>query len=131
MENLIALIIVTAVGLALGFLVAKFIEFRNNVPALIKTLPLEVQKIVEDAVKFGSEFVELLDAKGELTKYIGEVLVKSRAKLDLATDFAVEYVENILKQSGLEVDIDEEEIKKLIQKYVWENPDLFPSKSEE
>lgn len=102
----------------LGFLVAKVIEIKANLPHYISLLPKDIQNIVEAAAKFGSEYVEKLDENGQLK-------IKGEEKLNMAVDFAVNYVEGLIG-----VDIDQELIKNLIQKYVFDNPQLFPSKGE-
>lgn len=125
--NIIGLALSTGSVILVGLLVAVIAQKRKEIPNIIATLPKDIKKIIEDAAKFASEYVELMDKNGQLTQYLNELKAKGQVKLDLAVDYAVEYIENLFIKNGLNVDIDQESIKKAIQKYVWENPEIFPS----
>lgn len=101
---------------------------KQNPKQAFSFLPNEVQKILWDASKYASEFVELMDKNGAIRKELLTVLHdKGQYKLNLAVDLASKYIESLFP--GL--DINEDQIKDAIQKYVWENPDLFPSSKSE
>lgn len=100
---------------------------RKDIPHIISLLPADLQKIVNDAAAFGSELVEQMDKQGQLTALLNDLKPKAEQKMDLAIDYAVQYVEGIFAKNGFPVDIDQEALKAVIQKYVWDNPDLFTS----
>lgn len=117
-------ILVVSVG------VWALVNGKKELPHLFALLPADIQKILQDAAKFASEFVEQMDKHGEIDILVTEYKTKAQVKLDLAVDYAVEYLEKIFLDNGYAIDIDQEQIKKFIQKYVWENPELFPSSKE-
>lgn len=127
------------IGLIIGVIITGLLVLIvQNIPALVKAVKgikttgvAEIDQVLKSAIDFATKFVENLDQRGLLDEALLQLKDKGRVKLDLATDEAVKYIENVLRQSGIEVDIDEELIKKTIQQYVWDNPDLFPSKGTE
>lgn len=131
MDTQLTALINTAISIVfitiLGIGVNAYVQARKNMPSVIALLPADIQKILQDAAKFGSEFVEQMDAHGELTKYLTGLKSKAQIKMDLAIDYAVQYIEGILAKNGFVIDIDQDALKVLIQKYVWDNPQLFPS----
>lgn len=120
-------VIVTLIGVFLVTLKGKTNQF------LVDLLP-KLHPIIQDAIKFAALFVEKLDRDGVLSEWVGEIREKGEQKLNLAVDIAVEKAEEMLEawfaSIGLTVNIDipEQVIKDLIQKYVLENPELFPSR---
>lgn len=129
-NRIIGLIILAVFSAVLAFAVKKIVELKNELPTLKTMLPTEIQRVLEEAAKFGSEFVEQMDKNGALTEYLKGLKSKSEVKLDLAVDYAVQYIEGLFAKNGFDIDIDQEALKALIQKYVWDNPDLFPSNGE-
>lgn len=119
-RQLVGSFISVGILVLIGLIVRWALVARKDVPRLIALLPSDVQKILNDAAKYASEFIEQMDIHGELK-------AKGEEKLNLAVDYAVQYIEGVFKSNGFEINIDENEIKKAIQKYVWENPQLFPS----
>lgn len=127
--NLIASAILVG---GIAFVIAKLTGFRKNLPTYLGMLPSDLQKALHDAAKFGSEFVEQMDRNGELTKFLtNELKPKAQVKLNLAVEVAVKYIEGVFVKNGFPIDIDEKALEDIIQKHVWENPALFPTKQKE
>lgn len=131
----------TYVGIALfvGLTVLwYYLRNRNAVPdAILELIPDQIEYYIEQAVQYAALFVERVDEQGHLSQFFDEIKNKSEQKLELAVDVAVErletYINELFVQKGIDVviDIPESFIKDVIQRYVWQNPDLFPSKSKE
>ena len=105
------------------------VRFRNFVPqvieAVIDAAPAEVREAINAAVEFATVAVENMDLHGAFE----DMLDKSEEKLATAVDLAVQYIEQQFAMRGFEIDIDEELIKTYIQNHVWQNPNLFPSRT--
>ena len=131
----------TYVGIALfvGLTVLwYYLRNRDAVPdAILELIPDQIEYYIEQAVQYAALFVERVDEQGHLGQFFDEIKNKSEQKLELAVDVAVErletYINELFVQKGIDVviDIPESFIKDVIQRYVWQNPDLFPSKSKE
>lgn len=127
---IVGLAIVTGFTVLVAFLVSRITSLKTEVPKLVAMLPSDLQKLVQDAADFGSMFVEQMDKNGELSKALNDLKPQAEQKLDLAVDYAVQYLEGIFQKSGFPVDVDQDALKAVIQKYVWDNPSLFPSNSD-
>lgn len=115
-----------------------YLRNRDAVPdAILELIPDQIEYYIEQAVQYAALFVERVDEQGHLGQFFDEIKNKSAQKLELAVDVAVErletYINELFVQKGIDVviDIPESFIKDVIQRYVWQNPDLFPSKSKE
>jgi hypothetical protein len=140
MENLInAAVIILIVGVG-AFAVALYLfiksrakqgvtDIREAFPTIYERLPLELQTIINEAIRIGADFAESIDADGQIQKYLMEFQDKAEAKLLLATDTAVKYIEMQLDARGYKIDIPEDLIKRLLQVYVFRNRENgeFPS----
>lgn len=127
LAQIISLAISALFVLIVGWGVLKLSQGKQALPTAIKLLPADVQKIIADAAAFGSELVEQMDKNGQLTALLNDLKPKAEQKMNLAIDYAVEYMEGIFAKNGFPVDIDQEALKQVIQKYVWDNPNIFPS----
>lgn len=108
----------------------RVFNLKLEQPKIFALLPADLQKAILDAAKFGSEFVEKMDKNGDLTAYLDGLKSKSEVKLNLAVDYAVQYINGVLKTNGIDITVDPAIIKLIIQKYVYDNPDIFPSSKE-
>ena len=115
-----------------------YLRNRDAVPdAILELIPDQIEYYIEQAVQYAALFVERVDQEGHLGQFFDEIKNKSEQKLELAVDVAVErletYINELFVQKGIDVviDIPESFINDVIQRYVWQNPDLFPSKSKE
>lgn len=136
MESNLEAILVVVVAIILGVFslfvrqVAKYIRETSDLK--INVLPA-LYPFVEEAIKWAANKVEELDKSGELAKFIDLYKNKGEEKLNLAVDYAVGYIEvnvNRFLQGlgiGLTIAVPSDFIKDIIQRYVWENPNLFPS----
>lgn len=79
---------------------------------------------VEDAIRYAANYVEQLDKEGAFDSFYS----KADEKLDAAIEEAVRRLEEWSADLGVNIDIPETVLNDLIQRYVWENPDLFPSR---
>lgn len=111
---------------------------KNDVPRLTQSLLERMPTFIQEAAKYAALFIEKMDENGQLQNLIGEYANKADAKLDSATDIAVakveDWIQELLERLNIHdvvVDIPEQTIKDYIQKYVWENPDLFPQRGKE
>lgn len=127
-------IIVSLIGLGfvtlLVFAISQIPVIYKKLRAIKTTGVAELDILVNSAIDFATKLVEGMDARDQLDKLLIELKGKSQVKLDMAVDLAVKYLEDMLKQSGIEYNIPEDTIKQAIQKYIWDNPDIFPSKGE-
>lgn len=115
-----------------------FLRNREAVPEFIlDILPDDIEFLISQAVQYATLFVEKVDQEGHLGQFFDEIKNKSEQKLELAVDVAAErledYINTFFIERGIDVTVDIPEgfIKDVIQRYVWQNPDLFPSKSKE
>jgi hypothetical protein len=125
--QIISIVLSGVFVLLFGLLVRGIVATKKEIPHVFSLLPADVQKIIQDAAKFAAEFVEQMDKHGEIDALVDDLKTKGQVKLNLAVDYAIQYLEKLFLDNGFTIDIDQEQIKKFIQKYVWENPDLFPS----
>lgn len=137
-STLINLLIVGVVGLVVIGISVLLVRSKTAVPELIAAiLPDEVEMLIKQAVQYATLFVEQADVDGNLSQFFDDIQDKGQQKLELAIDLASERVEAYLDmffaERGIDIDIDipEEFIKDAIQKYVWENPQLFPTRTVE
>lgn len=94
-------------------------------------LPDDVERVVRAAAKIGADFAESVDLDGKLLELMGGYSDKSEAKLNLAVETAVMWVEFQLKNViGLDIDIPEELIKRYINGYVFQHRDEYPEGDE-
>lgn len=140
MEQEVVVAVIAAAVIIVGALIFGFSkllkQFKNDVPRLTQSLLERMPSFIQEAAKYAALFIERLDEEGRLNEIISEYADKADAKLDAATDIAVvkveEWIAELLLRLGITdvvVDIPEQTIKDYIQKYVWENPDLFPSRA--
>lgn len=127
-ETLVAIIGVLVIGI-LVFLISQIPVIYKKLRAIRTTGVAELDALLNSAIDFATKLVEGMDERGQLDQLLIDLKSKGQVKLDMAVDLAVEYLENMLKQSGINYNIPEETIKKAIQKYVWDNPDIFPRKN--
>lgn len=138
LSTLLNLLLVGVAGVAI-FAVAMLIsKGRQAIPELVKAiLPDQLELFIAEAVKYAALFVERVDTEGNLGQFFDEIKDKGQQKLELAVDVAAEraeqYIEMFFRERGIEVDIEipEEFLKDVIQRYVWENPSLFPEKAKQ
>jgi len=90
-------------------------------------LPIDLRARLDEAVALATQFVEFLDQEGRLSEFIQhEIVDKSKEKLYLAVDLAIERVEDFIYQElGVRVDIPEDQVIMLIETYILNNPDEF------
>lgn len=111
--------------------VAVLVNIKKNPEQLESTiralLPDELERIIEFAVKNATLFVERLDLEDELEQWVGEVLDKSEAKLEMAIRLASEQIETQVKAvTGRSITIPVDTLITIVRNYVFDNPDLFP-----
>lgn len=138
LSTLLNALIVGVVGLAVLAISILLVKGKQEAPELLqKILPDQLELFIAQAAKYAALFVERVDTEGHLDQFFDEIKDKGQQKLELAIDVASERLENYIElfflERGITVDIDvpEEFIKDVIQRYVWENPDLFPAKSKQ
>lgn len=131
LSGVLLLIASLVIGGILVWIIKQVPEIYLKLRSIRTTGIAEVDQLLQSAIDFATKLVEGMDQRGELDQALIELKGKARIKLDLAVDFAVEYIEGILAQAGVPLNIDEELIKKAIQKYVWDNPEIFPSRHAE
>lgn len=143
MDNLSAstfinLLIVGVIGLVVFGFGALLVRSKTAAPELVSALlPDEVELLIKQAVQYATLFVEQADVDGNLGQFFDEIKDKGQQKLELAIDVASErleaYLDMFFAERGIDlhIDIPEAFIKDAIQKYVWENPQLFPPKAKE
>ena len=138
LSTLLNALIIGVVGLAVLAISVLLVKGKQEAPELLqKILPDQLELFIAQAAKYAALFVERVDTEGHLDQFFDEIKDKSQQKLELAIDVASErlesYIELFFLQRGITVDIDvpEEFIKDVIQRYVWENPDLFPAKAKQ
>lgn len=129
------------VGIALFVGVAVLWYWARNREAvpqfILDILPDQLEFLIMQAVQYATLFVEKVDTEGHLDQFFDEIKDKSAQKLELAVDVASErleeYITAFFLERGIElnVDIPEGFIKDVIQRYVWQNPNLFPSRGKE
>lgn len=126
------------IGLVIFGIGALLVRSKTAVPQLIANiLPDEVEMLIKQAVQYATLFVEQADVDGNLSQFFDDIQDKGQQKLELAIDLASERIEAYLdmffaeRGIDLHIDIPEEFIKDAIQKYVWENPQLFPTKEKD
>lgn len=137
MNNEVAVLI--GVMLFIGLAVLWYlVRNRDAVPQFVlDILPDDIEFLISQAAQYAALFVEKVDTEGHLNLFFEEIKDKSAQKLDLAVEVASErleeYINRFFNERGIElnVDIPEEFIKDVIQRYVWQNPDLFPSRNKE
>ncbi len=136
--TLISILLVGVAGVAILALSLLLVRSKQAVPQVLHAiLPDQLEIFIAEAAKYAALFVEKVDTEGRLGQFFDEVKDKGQQKLELAVDVASEriesYIEAFFLARGVNVDIDipEEFIKDIIQRYVWENPDLFPNRKAE
>ena len=117
----------TLLVVGIAYLARKYVLLKTSLPDTIALLPEDIRRLLEGVAKFASEFVEKMDENGQLQPLLDDLKSKSETKLNLAIDIASKRLEDLFKENGFNLDINEEQIKQAIQKYVWDNPDIFPS----
>lgn len=89
-------------------------------------LPDEVEAVLEDAVRTATTYIEALDRDGRLTELVGEITDKAKQKLYTAVKLVIEWSElRIEETTGIHIDIPEDQVIALIERYIFENPELF------
>jgi hypothetical protein len=136
LNTLISLFVVGALGLLVVGVSALLVRSKRELPELVwSILPDDIEMLIKQAVQYATLFVEKVDTEGNLGQFFDEVKDKGQQKLELAIEVASErlevYLEMFFKERGIAIDVDipEEFLKDVIQKYVWENPALFPAKA--
>lgn len=120
----ISVIVLPIVLGVLYFLVKRLIENPKGIYDLFPS----IQGVLELAIMFAANQVEYLEKTSQLSNFINPHKDKGEEKLNLAVDIATQKLEKYLMDIlGLSVDLPEQFVKDAIQRYVWENPDLFPS----
>lgn len=120
----LALILGALVVFLLGVL--YFVQRVLVVPIAEGTDILWMPDPVEDAIRYAANYVEQLDRAGAFD----DLKEKGKEKLATAVDVAAQKLEQWAADAGFNINIPESTIKDLIQRYVWENPDLFPTRGD-
>lgn len=120
----LALILGALVVFLLGVL--YFVQRLLVVPIAEGTDILWMPDPVEDAIRYAANYIEQLDRTGAFD----DLKDKGEEKLATAVDVAVQKLEQWAADAGFNINIPEDTLKDLIQRYVWENPDLFPTRGD-
>lgn len=123
------LMVVLTAGLA--WLGSQLVALKRKVDAegeqwLRDVLPDEVEAVLDDAVRTATAYIEALDRDGRLTELVGEITDKAKQKLYAAVEMVIEWTETRIEETtGVHIDIPEDQVIALIERYIFENPDLF------
>jgi uncharacterized protein YneF (UPF0154 family) len=132
LESILAIVVAVALGI-FGLFIRQVAKYVRETPDLKLNILPALYPFVEEAIRWAANKVEELDKSGELEALIDPYKEKGRQKLSLAVDYAVGYIEvnvnRFLKGIGLDINLElpRDFIEDIIQRYVWENPSLFPS----
>lgn len=99
-----------------------------TVTAKYDALPQDYKDEINQAVKLGADFAEAIDLNGKIADFMKDFQTKGEAKLNAAVDTAAQMIELYAKERGYTIDVPEELIKRLIEAYVFNNKDQYPSK---
>lgn len=132
LESILAIVVAIALGV-FGLFVRQVAKYIRETPNLQLNILPALYPFVEEAIKWAANKVEELDKSGELAGFIDPYKEKGKQKMSLAIDYAVGYIEvnvnRFLDSIGLDISLTlpRDFIEDIIQRYVWENPSLFPT----